>query len=170
MSLTLSKDAANVDAAYAAGTAWYAAVRPIWESDPSNPDVPMPAHVEELEAAYEAAAARCSKAGKTVLAAYLDDQPLPGDIETRLANGERFSTEEMLAAVEKATIKAFVLDEANTNVYDFLCTKNTIHSDGSLKDGAVTRLLTTTDVELRAAGLKPAAIARLVELGLLPNE
>lgn len=95
--MSLSADAANVEAAYKAGDAWYSAMTAIWESDPRNPSPAVPADVKELEDAYKAAFDRCSDAGQTLIVWSLFDQPLPGDLAARIEGGERFSTEEMLS-------------------------------------------------------------------------
>ena len=63
-------------------------------------------------------------------------------------------------------IRTFVWE--NYDVYDFLLARRTILLDGTLKDDVVLPLR-VADAELRPA-LRPHNIARLVELGIIPNE
>ena len=122
MSLTLRLDAANVEHAADAGDAWYTAARAVWESEPSNPHPQIPARVRELEAAYQKALALCSEAGQVLVAFFLFDQPLPGDLCARIEEGERLSTEELLEEVYRAMEDDSVSEWSGADYEDRVCT------------------------------------------------
>lgn len=71
--------------------------RALWEQG-----LPLNAEALHLERLSEARYAVLTPVAKRLLAAWVHDQPLPGDLDARIDAGERFSFEKMFSEIEEA--------------------------------------------------------------------